>query len=161
MCLFGMRSNLGWLFLRIRRLRKSFFLQYLLLSYLKNLDKRPVPRIEPSPEIVYGLDGVVEIWDHSMSIVCAWPSKHLFTKHLLFHLHVNYLPPPWSLKLLPSTSSLVFSWRSYLRWGLWTFWWVTQFSCVSPMYTCYKNFVWFSPVNLSYVNLILRPARST
>ena len=46
----------------------------------------------------------------------CWPSKHLFIKHLLFPLHGNCLPTLWSFKPLPSTPSLVFSWKWYLRW---------------------------------------------
>ena len=48
-------------------------------------------------------------------IVSAWPGKYLFTKHLLFHLHVNCLPPLLNLTPLPTTSSSVFSCRWYSR----------------------------------------------
>ena len=58
-------------------------------------------------------------------IVSAWPRKHLSMKHLLFHLHVNCLPPLWSPKPLLSTS-LVFSWRWFWRWQFCPFWWVAQ-----------------------------------
>ena len=45
-------------------------------------------------EYVLGVVGKhLEIRVHSMSIVCAWPSKHLFTKHLISQLHVNCPPP--------------------------------------------------------------------
>ena len=71
-------------------------------------------------------------------IVSAWPSKHLFTKRLLFYLHVNCLLPLWSPKPLPPTSSFGFSWRWYIRWGLLLFWWVTQFSWVSLIYNTIK-----------------------
>ena len=43
-------------------------------------------------------------------------------------------PSLWSPKSLPPTS-FVFSWRCYLRWSYWPFWWVTQFSWVCLMYT--------------------------
>lgn len=94
-------------------------------------------------------------------LISVCPSKHLFTKYLLFHFSVNYLPPLSGSKPLPQTS-FVFCWRGYLRWSLWPLWGVTKFPWVSPMYTYYDFFfflVWFSPVNLPYVNLILRPAR--
>ena len=32
--------------------------------------------------------------ENTMVIVSVWPSKHLFTKHLLFNFHVNCLTPP-------------------------------------------------------------------
>ena len=50
------------------------------------------------------------------------------------YLHVNCLAPFISLK--HPTSSFAFSWKWYLRWGLWQFWWITQFSCVSPSFLC-------------------------
>lgn len=43
-------------------------------------------------------------------------------------------PSLWSPKPLPPTS-FVFSWRCYLRWRYWPFWWATQFSWVCLMYT--------------------------
>lgn len=108
--LLQLKINLGRLFLRNRRLGKSFF--YLPLSYLKSFDKGAIPVIELSPEIpAKNMD-----WcagknssgprDQSplCSIVSAGPSKHLFTKHLLFHLYVNCLPPLRSSKpLLPAS----------------------------------------------------------
>ena len=45
------------------------------------------------------------------------------------------LPYP-SFKFQTTMSpSFVFSWRCYLRWSYWPFWWVTQFSWVCLMYT--------------------------
>ena len=44
------------------------------------------------------------------------PNKHVFTKHLLFYLHVSCLLPLWSPKPLTPTRSFVFSWICYLRW---------------------------------------------
>ena len=49
-------------------------------------------------------------------IVFSVSGKH-FTRHLLFHLYVNWLPPFWSPKLLPPISSFIFSWRWYLKSG--------------------------------------------
>ena len=42
-------------------------------------------------------------------IVSAWSThcKHLFTKHLLFHLHVNFLPPLLSPESLAQHSLLL------------------------------------------------------
>ena len=44
---------------------------------------------------------------------------------------MDCLSPFWSPKSLPATF-FVFGWSWNLRWGFWTFWQVTQFSCVSP-----------------------------
>ena len=66
------------------------------------------------------------------------PSKHLFISCLLFHLYVNCLPL-LCLKSLPSH------------------WWDIQFSWVSPMCAYYK--LDFFLVNLSHVNLIIKPAK--
>lgn len=52
---------------------------------LEEFSKRPVPGIELSPETL-GCGGETPgARDQSPLSV----SKHLFTKHLLFHLHVN------------------------------------------------------------------------
>ena len=48
-------------------------------------------------------------------------SKHLLTRHLLLHLHVNL--PSSSLK--SQTNILFCSWKWYLRWELQLFWWVS------------------------------------
>ena len=71
-------------------------------------------------------------------IICAWPSKHLLITPLLFYLHVNCFLFLWSPKPLPPTPSFVFSWRCHLRGGFWSF--LSQFSWVSPIWTCYFNF---------------------
>ena len=90
-------------------------------------------------------------------IICAWPSKHLLITPLLFYLHVDSLSPPRNPKPLLLTSSFVFSRRWYLKWGFQSFWQISQFFWVSPMYTCYQTFVWCFPVNVSHGNLILIP----
>ena len=125
MCLFGIRIKLGWLLLRNRRLRRTFFL--LPLSSLKNSGIRAeqsYPQRYP-PGISTGCDGGdavgPEIRAHSVPCL-RWPSKQSFTKPLLFHLHMNGLPPLSSPKPLTPTSSVAFSWRWYLRWGLRPFW---------------------------------------
>lgn len=64
-------------------------------------------------------------------MVSTGPSQHLFPKHLLFHLHVNRLPPPWSPKPLPNML-FVFSWGWCLKWRLWPFWWLTKLSWSLP-----------------------------
>ena len=38
----------------------------------------------------------------------------------------------------PLPTSLIFSWRQYLRWGFWPFWWVSQFSWVYPLYAIFQ-----------------------
>ena len=45
---------------------------------------------------------------------CLCKDQQTLTKHLLFHLHSNCLPPFGSLKSLLPTSSFVFSWRWFL-----------------------------------------------
>ena len=91
-------------------------------------------------------------------IVCAGLRKNSFTKHLLFHLLVNCLPPLWSPKPPPLTSSFVFHWRWYLRWGFPSFGKSPSFSRFLPRVHVIKILFDFSPVNLSHVNLIIRPA---
>ena len=79
------------------------------LTAWKNLDRGPVPGIEPSLEISAKHMGQVwwgkqqgwEIESILCPLVSVWPNKHLFTKHLLFHPHVNCLPPLWGSKPLP------------------------------------------------------------
>ena len=41
----------------------------------------------------------------------SWPSKHLFTKHLLFHLHANCFSPLQIPKSLPPISLFLCYWR--------------------------------------------------
>lgn len=106
---------------------------------------------------VCGEGSALEIIVQSVSHCLSGPSKHLFNKGLLFHLYVNCLPSLWSPQAPPATSSFAVSWQWYWSWELQPFWWVTQFSWVSPMYTCYL--VWISPLTLSQVNLIIWPAR--
>ena len=43
----------------------------------------------------------------------------------------------WSPKPLPQTTFLVYIWKWCLRGKFPSFWWLTQFSWVSHMYTCY------------------------
>ena len=107
-CVFRVRINLGWWFSRNRRLKNSSF--YLSFNCLKNLNKVPDPRIELLPEIPRRNMGWCSgrVWRSEStlcSIVSSWPSKHLFTKHLLFHLYVKCLPSLWSRKPLPPISS--------------------------------------------------------
>ena len=110
-----------------------------LSNCLEELDKGPIPRIELSavasakntgqkqPGTVAGVGWWgTEPWEQSPLLgptVPAWPSKYLFTKHLL---HVNCLPLLWSLKPLPPHPLLSLGWRRYLRWELRPFWWVTS-----------------------------------
>ena len=42
--------------------------------------------------------------------VSAWPGKHVFTKCLFVHIHVNCCPPLWG-PLTTTPNVLVFSWR--------------------------------------------------
>lgn len=76
----------------------------------------------------YGL-GVVGDTQRTESTLCpnvsGRPSKHLFAKHLLFHLHFSCLPPFGSPKPLPPTFSFVFNRSWYLRWRVCPLWWVT------------------------------------
>ena len=81
-----------------------------------------------------------------------WACTHI--KPLLFHIHMNFFSPLWSPKPLPPTSSLVFSWELDLRALVLLL--SYSFSWVFPKYTCYESF-FFSSVNLSHINLVLRP----
>ena len=83
----------------------------------KNVDKGPVPIIDPWPTISteHGR-GVLGETQHPVEIrVHSAPSKLLFTKHLLI-----WLLPHWNPNILFCLSS-----RWYLRWGLRPFWWVS------------------------------------
>ena len=133
-CFFGMWITYSGKQSRPKRRRRNFDS---LANCLEELDKGPVPRIELSPVVsakntgqrrpgtVWGVgQRGTEPWEQSPllgPIVAAWPSKYLFTKHLL---HVNCLPLLWSLKPLPPHPLLSLGWRWYLRWELWPFWWV-------------------------------------
>lgn len=86
------------------------------------------------------------------------PSKHLFTKHLLSHLHVICLPPlgssnDYSTSLHPGSRLHTTFNCSVCPWA--------PYSYGTPfMYIC--NSTWlFSPVILSHVNFIIQPARRT
>lgn len=61
-------------------------------------------------------------------------SKHMFSKHLLFHLLVNCLPLLQSPKPLPPQHPLLSSARWHLRWGFCPLWWVIQFLGPSHVY---------------------------
>ena len=61
----------------------------------------------------------------------AQPCKRFIHQTFAFPFPFPSLCSP---KPLPPTS-FVFSWRCYLRWSYWPFWWVTQFSWVCLMYT--------------------------
>ena len=101
---------------------------------------------------------LIKVLSMSHCLCKVW--KNLFTKHLLFKLHVNCFPPLWSPKPLPPISCFVFSWRWYLRWWLGHFGQLLNFPGFLPCIHVIK-LVWFSPVILSHVNLILTPARRT
>ena len=79
-------------------------------------DREPVPRTELPSEIFVkymawcGGETLKRLKSTLCTIVSAWPRKHLFIKHLLFHLHVNFLPHLWNPKPLLPTPSFVFSW---------------------------------------------------
>ena len=116
---------------------KCLFNMQIIFSRKQSRDKRLRKRLWPSsklPKIVWIVDLFPEKSYHQRSLqiirarcgggnsrvslgsestlcsmVSAWPSKHWFTKHLLSHLHVNCLPPLWSPKPQPATSSFVFS----------------------------------------------------
>lgn len=73
---------LSWLFLRNKRLRKSFYL----LKCLKNLDKRACSkRANHTCEVDREELHKITCSNFFLCfIVSAWPSKDFFTKHLLF-----------------------------------------------------------------------------
>ena len=60
----------------------------------------------------------------------------------------------WSCKHLP-LASFVFSWRWYSRWGFCPFCQFIPFPWISHVYN--QAIIWFSLVNQSQINLILRP----
>ena len=75
-------------------------------------------------------------------IVSAWPNKYLFTKHLLFYLHVNCLHLLWRSKHLPL--HVLFNVSDILA----------IYSVLLGLSHVCK--FWFFPLYLPPVNLILR-----
>ena len=79
---------------------------FLPLSCLRNLERGPGPERALSPERYpqrfwarCGGEHLSGPRDQSPTLyhtASVRPSKHLFTKHLLFHLHSNCLPPLWN-----------------------------------------------------------------
>ena len=118
--LFGMRINLGQLFLREQKTEKVFLSPPQLPKELGERtcsQNRAVTRdickgYEPGALGVGGAGGGGS--ESSPLCVPLSPSKYLFTKHQLSHLYVNY-PLLCSPKPILSTSSFVFSQRQYLR----------------------------------------------
>lgn len=118
---------------------KCLFNMQIIFSRKQSRDKRLRKRLWPSsklPKIVWIVDLFPEKSYHQRSLqiirarcgggnsrvslgsestlcsmVSARPSKHLFAKHLLFHLHVSLFPALWSPKTPPSRFSLVFNWK--------------------------------------------------
>ena len=89
----------------------------------------------------------------SVPIISMWPRKHLFTKHLLFHIPVNCFPFPLKSQD-PAPFSLV---QDYMNFS---FFLSLEPMSMDSLYIC--NYVYlFCPVNLSLVNWILRSPRGT
>ena len=76
------------------------------LTAFKNLDRGPAPgrHISSQINVVYYELGVTgtHLARPSWSTSSLWPSKYLFTKYWLFHLHVNWFPLLGSPKSQPS-----------------------------------------------------------
>ena len=86
-----------------------------------------------------GLSGVGETGQGLEIRVHRGPKDLCLCTALQTFIHQTFafpfpFPSFWSPKPIPPTS-FVFSWRCYLRWSYWPFWWVTQFSWVCLMYT--------------------------
>lgn len=91
--------------------------------------------------------------------ISAWPSKHLFTQHLLFQLYMNCLPifrSPQNYHLQHSLLSLAED--AIYGEGVSYLVSCSVFLGLSHIHVI-KLLLDFSRVNLSHVNLILRPAR--
>lgn len=73
-------------------------------SFLKDSRWRACPGTQHHQRWLRGTQGPRDLRPLLSHCLCR-PSQHLFTKHLLFHLHVNCLRPLRSLKAAPSTSS--------------------------------------------------------
>ena len=90
-----------------------------------------------------GLSGVGETGQGLEIRVHRGPKDLCLCTALQTFIHQTFafpfpFPSFWSPKPLPPTS-FVFSWRCYLRWSYWPFWWVTQFSWV-----CLNVYIWFN-----------------
>ena len=71
----------------------------------------------------------------------------------------NCLPPLWSSKPLLPNSSIVFSWRWYLRWGFGHLGELLSFPGLFHVYIL-LTFFFFLPVNLTHVNFFFLPFRA-
>lgn len=100
-------------------------------------------------------------------VVSAWPSKPLFTKHCLFHLHVSCLPPQTttSLSWLKSqtTTSILFGFQLKMVFNVRASAILMSYSlflCLSHV-SVLLNFCSIFFCYLSHVSVILIPARRT
>ena len=120
-CSLGMRINLGWVFLRNKRFIKIS--SSLPLHCLKELRWRACCQNRATTRAVCKEHGFTLFGETERGLkIRVSHSLHgpgnLFTKHLLFHLHVICLPLLGSPN--PPTSNILFClcWGWYLRWGL-------------------------------------------
>ena len=135
MCLFGMR-----LFYETEESGRNFDLPP---NCLKEFRWRACSWSRVSPEGLAKNMGwkwwekLCRAWRSESSLcpaVSSGSSKHLFIKHLLFHLHVHCLPPPLWSQITTPTSSFVFSWRWFLRRRFWPLQRILVFLGLSHLY---------------------------
>ena len=131
-------------------------------SVVKNLlasagDTGLIPGLGRSPEEGSGNPLQCSCLENPMDKGAWWATVHGVAKRVR-HYWTTECACTSPLKRQPS---LAFSWRRCLRWGLRSFWQVNSvFLGLSHLYIL-LIFVWFPPVNLFHVNLILRPVRRT
>ena len=111
------------------------------LTCLKNLDKGPFSRIGLLLEMFAKITG--QVWlgkfgraQKSESTLCPIVSAdpaNICLPNICFLILMSIAPSPLKSKTTTPTSSFGFSWTCSLRWELWPFWQITQFSWVSPM----------------------------
>ena len=109
-CLFGMRTHLGWMFLRPQRLRQNL---WSFPSCLKECGCTSYSRTGAVSIAHCSLSWSVNrqepsrvCWLKFLSV--SYGLCQTFPKHWLFQVSVNYFPPLCSPKPLPPTSSFIF-----------------------------------------------------
>ena len=104
----------------------------------------------------YGLSVMGRFSETGVHSKSHWPcmAQQTFI-HQTFALlsYVNCLPP-WKPQTPPSNILYCFQLKIVFKGRFQTLWWITVSLYLSIL--CVLSFVWFSPVNFSHVNLILR-----
>ena len=104
------------------------------LTCLENLDKGTSSRIHLLPKMLAKITGQVWWGKLGRAQKSASTLRPTCLPNVCFLILISIAPSPLKSQTTTPTCSFGFSWRCYLRWELQPFWWITQFSWVSPMY---------------------------